>query len=374
MKKLIISSDSLRNGVKLVAHAINSKSHLPAINNMLLLRVTKGNLEMIGTDTELTVIAKFAAETPAAFEPFDLLVPFDFFRDTVNLIRSAPVTIEHPSVRKARIIEGDNMTNLDSLNKVEEFPKLPSIPKQNSFSLPEDFVELLHKAMITVSKDENIKPVLQKANLEINTKSAKLISTDIEAMYSHTIKATSKEAEQLLFSPRMSSALRDLKGTIEMSYTQKQVAFVADGVTICCTRFEDKFPDVKPLLQVKLEANLVLERSALMMALKKLCLNSMALKATTVYLTREEGKITFETYDKENARMIKASIPGSYIGEIEKLSINPVKLQKMMDQVDTENIRMHIDKAEKAIIITTEDNPDYIGLIMPLKINDNGDK
>lgn len=368
MKKVIVSSDSIRAGMSLMAHAINPKSALPVTRNVLL-RVSKGKIQMVATDTELTVIADYPAETPSGTEPFELLIPFDFLKNIVSLIRSAPVMIEHPSARKASIIEGDDVFKLDSLDKLEEFPKLPVIPKQNSLQLPGDFIELLQKAMLTVGKGD-VKPALLMANLEIGKKESKLISSDMQTLFSHSIKVASKEPDQILFSSKLAKAVHDMKGAIEIQWTKNQVALSSESVVICCTRSEDMFPNVKMLLQVKEDANLILERSLLITVLKKLCVNSMPIKEATLYLTKDAGKINFETQDLDMSRTIRASIPGSYIGSVEKLSLNPVKLLTMMEQVNTDKIRMHIEAPEKAIMITTEENADYLGLIMPLKINE----
>ena len=54
MNKLIIPANQLQTALKKVGQAVNPKSVIPATQN-LLCRVTEKQLELIGTNTELTI-------------------------------------------------------------------------------------------------------------------------------------------------------------------------------------------------------------------------------------------------------------------------------------------------------------------------------
>jgi DNA polymerase-3 subunit beta len=364
MKKFIVSSDVLRRGLKQLAPAINKKSPKPELLNVFM-RITKGELEMIASDLELTIFVKIAIETR---EEFDMLVPFEFVNEIVGLVRSAPVTIGLPSARTFEIVDGDDIYKHSGLCKVEDYPKLPDVPKRTAVELPENFIDILTRSMNTVLKTDG-RPDFKHAQLEILKDRGEIITTDGEAMFTHKIELGSQNGEKILISQKFASAVHSMTDAKRIAWTQNQVAIMSDTVTVCATRSEEKFPDLTKILTCNQEANLVLNRSQLVEALKKVCITKLSIKETVFNLKRDQGKIHLETKDPGAGIDIKAAIPGAFLGDTDLIRINSAKLLIMMEQIQTESVRLHIEAHDKKIMITSEDNKDYLGMIAPLKVN-----
>lgn len=362
MKKFIISSDALKPALKKLSLAINPKSVLPVLSNIYV-QVTKNQVELFTTDLELTIGYKLPAESNAEFE---MLLPFDFFNKLVQLFKSAPVVIELVD-KKSAIITGDNEDfNLNSLADLKAFPELPSLPKKNVISLKEDFVEILNTAMITVMNDE-MRPAMEMVCFDMQAKESYLVSTDTHVMFKHKIPISSKEPEQLLFSSKMAAAMDGLND-IELSWTQKQIAVKTDKVTIWCNRNEAKYPNYNVVIPNQ-DANLKLNKDQLEDALNKACLSSSSTKHTNVYLKREKGKIHLEFDDPDFERKGHLVIAGNYSGETDMVGINARKLITVLKQVDEDEINLHIGSATKAVLVSADEDKDYLGLIMPLMPN-----
>ncbi|RYZ52900.1 MAG: hypothetical protein EOP49_08500 [Sphingobacteriales bacterium] len=73
MKKLIISAELLKPALAKLAHVVQQKSLIPAASS-LYCKVTPNQLELIGTNTEITIIIKLVCESQ---ETFDFLLPFE---------------------------------------------------------------------------------------------------------------------------------------------------------------------------------------------------------------------------------------------------------------------------------------------------------
>jgi DNA polymerase-3 subunit beta len=368
MKKFTIASNALRPALKKLSLAANNSS-LPALQN-LYCKIDGMEAEFITSDLELTISYKCAVESAGG--PFELLIPFDFISKVVSLMKDEPITIEHPSTRKATIKTENDIYELGSIEKLDSYPALPSVPKKNSFSVNGNFVPLLLRATHTVRREEQPTPALTKILLDIQTNLLVIVSTDTQCLFKYSLKIENKDPDQLLISPKIAKTLDGMEN-IEISWSSKMIAFKTDKVTVWAKQFEDKFPDYKRIIP-SYEANLTIEKDLLSDALHKACLSSLDTKQTNIFLKKVDGKIHFETDDPDYSRKIQLNIPGQFDGTTEMITVNAAKLLSIIGQVDASDIRLHIHHPEKAVIITAEKDPEFLGLIIPFKTNTNGNK
>lgn len=360
MKKFIVSADALRPALKKLALAINEKSVLPITKNIYV-NVEKNQVELIATDQELTISCTVEAETGEG-DGFEMLVPFDYLNKLVSVIKSQPMVFEHPSVRRLNIICENEVYEQSSLDKFEDFPKLPSKPKKFQYKLGAEFGKLLATALHTCGKD-NIRPAMTRVLMDITDQSAFLVSTDTYVMYKYRVALESNEAAQLQFSAKMIKAMEGME-QFELSWNEKKVCINSDKVTIWATNHTDRYPNYNAVIP-DYHSNLELDKDLLIDQLHKACITSNSAKQTNIILNKA-GKVHFETDDPDYSRKIKTVIEASYTGSVEKISVNAKKMLTVLEQAPAQVIRLHIHAATKAILISSADDENYLGLVMPL--------
>lgn len=363
MKKFIVSSDTLAPVLEKLGRAVGGSKILPILKNIVC-KVSKDEIELITTDMEITMSHTCAAQTEGA--PFDLLLPYDFVNSICHLVDTMPLVIEHPSIRKARILAEGEVYELNSLDKIEEFPKLPSVPKKNSINLDASFVSLLNKAMLTVSKEE-LRPAMTRACLDITVNDSHLVSTDAHCLFKHRVELTATEPQQISFSHKMAKAIDGLQ-ELEVNWNNNMVSIKSGQIIVWAKRHEEKYPNYNAIIP-DFSPNLVIEKSRLVDALNKACLSSSANKHTRINLKKKAGEIHFEADDPDYSRKINLHVAGDYTGNVEAVSINAKLMLTILKQVDTDQISLSIHHPKKAILVSTGDNKDYLGLLMPIMID-----
>lgn len=363
MKKFLISSDALRPALKKLSLAIGSNKILPTLSSIYCI-VTKGQVELITTDLELTVSCKVPAESK---ESFEMLLPFDYINRLVPLFKSSPISIELID-KKRVVITGDGEDyHLNSLADLKTFPEIPTLPVKNVIKLDDDFVDLLNTAMTSIGADES-KPALSHVCFDMKTKQSFLVSTDTYVLYKHGIDIIAKEPEQLMISKKFAGALDGLKD-IELSWTKEKIAVKNSVFTIWSTRFDGKYVNYDVVIPKEITPNLKINRQDLIDALIKACLNSEATKQTHLFLKRDEGKIHIEYNDADLERKGHIVIAGEYTGDVEAISVGAKKLLIALNQTDKDEITFNITGPTRAVLIAAEEDKGYLGLIMPLMIN-----
>lgn len=360
-KAFIISCDTLKPVLKKLGQAINSKAIIPALKNIKV-EVSEKQIELTTCDLELTVIAKLEAETSGA--PFELLLPFDFLSKIVSESGVAPLTVEHPSTRKANITCNSDLFQLQSLDKLEEYPKVPAVPQKNSMPLINIFMNMLDASMLTTAKEEHLNQSMHRACLDIDKDGATLVSTDALSMFTYALPIKTDEPTQLSISPRMAQVMEG-STDVQLSWTTQNLAMKSGIYTVMTKRHEDKFPNYKAVLQ-KVEPNLIMARHELEAVLKKACISSDKTTRTSMLLKQTSGFIEFDVEDVDMSRKIHLSAAGTYTGECEAIAVNARKLLTIVKQINTPNISLSITSPKKALMVSSPEDTDYYGLLMPI--------
>ncbi|MDF2189320.1 DNA polymerase III subunit beta [Paraflavitalea sp. CAU 1676] len=357
---MIISQEHLKPALKKLGQAVPAKPVIPATSN-LLCRVSGNEVELVTTDLELTIIYKCPCESEEG--PFEILLPFDFLKKVVALTGHMPITIEHPAEKRARIVAGEDVYDLKSLEPVADFPKLPNIPKKNSVKLSPETMKRVIASMQACSHDD-LRPSMTYSCLDIEDGKITIVATDAQILYRYEVVCDPAiPKDQVLVSQKLAAAL-DGAGDTELYWQKKHAAFKAENLTVIITRQESKFPDYRVAIPNH-EANLEVNRNELITSLEKVLLGNS--KSCLLHPNPDRMKITANDMDLE--REVESVVAGVYSGDTKLFSLNPKRLITLLSQVEYDRVALHIDSPRRAVLLSSQEDSNYLGLIMPLLID-----
>lgn len=365
MKKLTINTEHLKPALKKLSQAVLEKPVLPALSN-LYLRAQLDKVELITTDLELTISYVCSCECQ---EEFEMLIPFNFLNDNVRLMPGMPIEIQLHPKSKGMIVGAQGILHLGTLDKVEDYPKIPDIPKKNSIELDDNLMGWLARSMASIAKDES-RPAMSRALLEIENTGITIVSTDAHSLFRHVFPMDRLDyKEQILISPKIAKALEGFEKTA-LTWHAKHVALKAEDITVISTRPEAKYPDYKVVIPNH-GPNLEVNRNALISALNRVSLVSGDL-VTLKFLKRgPEGSFTLNAFDNDLDRKSDVAVDCNYSGKADEICFSPKIFSRMLHQIPFEQIRLHIDTPKRAALITAEEDADYLGMIMPLMLQNS---
>jgi len=362
MKKLITSTEALRPALKKLAQAVSAKPTVPILSN-LYLQAREGEMELITCDLELTISCLLPCECK---QPFEMLVPFDFLSKLIGLLGNEPLEIEYHSSTKAIVIAEGQKYEMGGLEKVKDYPNVPEVPVKNTMELDEEFMEWLHRSMATVSTDD-LKPAMTQACLELDKTGITIASTNAHCLFRRFFpKPFEGNAECILISPRIAKAMKGVDKAM-LSWRQNHVALTADKVKVIATRLDAKFPDYRVVIPDS-KPTLRLHRQDLLGALYKSSLFNQR-QVSLHFPEGENNRFTVHTEDADMARVSDVTVAGAYEGNTREIAFEPKLFETVLDQVPFDDIRLHIDGPIRGVVITSEEEPNYLGLIMPLMLN-----
>lgn len=355
---LKISSDDLRPAISKLAHVVHPKAPLPVLSH-LLCKVSKNQMELIGSNTEITILYRLECQ---AEETFEFLLPFEFLSKIVALNKHTPLEIIAGS--KVKIKTEADQYELKISEKIDEFPKLPTVPKKNSVTLTAATMASMHTALGTIAPPTTDKPQFLCVLLSLTPGKVTVASTDGSyAVYSKEMDAVNEETEDLLISNKVIKVLEPQD--VKLNFHDKAIAFETEALTVIATRGKDRFADYKKIFPVDWPVNLTVAKSALQQALQKCALASDKLMKTTIEFPKP-GQLHFKALDhKVN---IDLTISGEYTGDVEVTAIHSQIFLDVLGQVETDIVSLALHDGKRPIVITCENDPGYKGLIMPIAV------
>jgi len=358
MKKLVINTEAMRPVLKKLSQAINPKPVIPSLSN-LYLRAREGEVELITSDQELTISYVLPCECKQEFE---MLIPFGFISDLIGLLGNQPIEIQqHPGNKGVIIAEGES--HQLGLEKVKDYPAIPDAPVKNKMELDKEFMEWLQMAMATVGKDD-LRPAMTQALLELGKEGVTIVSTDSHSLFRRFFKKTFEgNAEDILISPRVAKAVHGFEKAT-LSWRQNHIALAADKITVIATRLDAKFPHYRSVIPNS-NPTLELNREDLMVALSKACLFNKR-QVAFQFPAGVTDKFNVAATDADMERFSEVTVQGKYTGKTDNIAFSPLLFKTILTDLPFDVIRLHIDGPKRGVVITAEDQPDYLGMIMPL--------
>lgn len=371
MKKIItIPASPLMEVLKKVKEVISKHPTITTLSNILI-KVRRADIEIVATDLMVTIQATIEVKNDGEFG-YNYLLPFDYLYNIGTLINGLDLTVEIDTIekkvegKKVKIINAilttfSDVFKQDDLDNPEEFPDLPEFPQENSVGIGGDFILWLNKAIDTVSSNST-NQAMQKIFVGVANEGLCMASTNSHVVFEKSFKAESQQSTDLLVNTKIAKALKGFKET-SISWSDTHIAFVSNGITMIGTIQAEKFPNYKGVFPLDPPANLRLSLAELTGVMDKAALTK---KPATIYLKREIGHIVVESNDEIYNRKVTVRIGADYSGDCEQIIVDPEKMLLLLGQIEYTQITLSITGPDKPIIITSESDPTYRSLTMPL--------
>lgn len=357
MKSFIIQNDLFKKVIKKTGLAISKKPTVPAITN-LLCRVKPGEATFIATDLELTILYTIECKST---EEFEFMLPFDFLTKIIALHTGEPMTIELKGSNV--LLKGaTDVYEISKVTKVKDFPAIPEINQPETVAVDSNMIGLLAKAIDTVS-DDTKRPAMQKICFELAPGQVTIASTDATVLFTFKMPADCNVTQSLLISTKIARALEGLTSA-QLAWNENHIVFKGDHITIIATKSVERYPDYRRLIPA-FQPNITVSRQRLIDALIKTCITSNELKQTVLHLMKGQDKILLESEDKDLKAKITAEVPGQYTGQVDQITVDAKGFIALLNQVGYETIRLHIEQPSKPVLVTTDGDQNYLGLIVP---------
>lgn len=358
--------DTLVEAVGVAQRAVTARAGALPVLSGLLVRAAGGELQLVGSDLEITISANAPAETA---EDGTTVLQARLFGDIVRALEAGVVTLE-ADADEARISSGRSDFALRVL-PADEFPQVPEPEGEGVRVDGAILTEALRQVVPAASRDD-ARPILTGVQLEPTDDGLRLVATD-----SYRLALRDLPGEKMLAGGRSvlvpAKALGEVQrllesGEVGVVIGEREAAFDLDAARITTRLIEGEFPNYRQLLPSDYPNKLTVERESFIEAVKRVRLVAQGREGAPIRLSLSSAKVelTAQAQDVGEAHEL---VDAKYEGEEMTVAFNPEFLLDGAGVVSGDELVLETIDPLKPATIRGVDGGEFLYLLMPVRVS-----
>ncbi len=361
--KVTCTIEHLREAI-LTAERFTGKQVTLPILSYILIRADGKNISLTATNLEFGI----EVITPGKImKSGRAAVPVKQISQALQLLKEGVITLEESS-NTLFLYTPDSEISIQNLN-VEDFPSLPTIAKEKTFSFPpEPFQQALALALRAVSSSD-FKPELSGVYVSFSGDTITLAGTDSYRLAEKLISTPEglEGQHECILPPRTSHELLRIlpeAGPITLSVGENQVIFEWPGVKMISRLIDGTYPPYQNVIPRAFEATLTLKREDFV---SKIRLASVfASRLNDVTLAYSTGGVEVSTVHPELGRTT-SRLSSSVKGRPGSVIFNFKYLLDGLESIAGDQVTLSISSPAGPALLTDPQDTSFRYLLMPIR-------
>jgi DNA polymerase-3 subunit beta len=356
--------DVLVDALSTVGRAVSARGGSPVLSGVRL--VLEGDqLTLTGSDLDLTISSVI---TVGGGEDGRAVVPAKLAADIVRSLEPGAVTIETEG-DQAAISAGRSQFSVH-LYPAEEFPQLPASSGDSVTLDGAELAEGLRQVVPAASGDDS-RPILTGVLLAAEAGGLRLVATDSYRLAVRDLPGTTvmSEGQHVLIPSRALHELTRVLANAEsvtLVLGERDACFTVGDVTLTTRLIEGEFPNYQGLIPTSQPNRLMVGRSALIDAVRRVRL--MAREATPIRLTLGSDSLELLALTQDVGQASE-TVDAKYEGVELTVAFNPEYLLDGLEVTPGDEVSIETVDALKPALLRSNESADFLYLLMPVRVS-----
>ena len=371
--RLTIPQPQLLKTLQMVEHAVNDRSTLPILANILL-QTENNELTVTATDLDVGIQCRFPLTQPT--ERGAVTLPA---RKLATIVRELPdevVTLEAKKNHTATLNCGSSTFRIPGL-PAEDFPVLPPVEEADGVILPQAALKSLVAQTGYAMSMEETRFILNGALLVAQKNTLTMVATDGRRLAAANAPL-SQPTKQSLEAVIPAKTVRELGRLLPEAEAEdvtitplkdNQLIFRFGAVMVVTRLLEGQFPQYDKVIPPPSKTLLACDRQELTNAIRRASLmTSAASQAVLFELGRDRLVVSKESSELGSAR---EELSASYNGEALTIAFNPEFWLDALKVLSDERVAIEISGAERPAVIRIPASgaASFTYLVLPMKVS-----
>ena len=370
--KFTITREQLQEGLIAVAASVPTKTTLPVLSNILV-EATKDGLRLSGTDLDVavsTIVPASVDQEGAVTLPAKKLV------EIVRELPSAAIRVTTAGEQRVTIECGRTKFRLLGLSR-EEFPAFPAVKFEGGWSCSsKDLQKLIGHVAFAASTEES-RPILNGVLWELRPERMRMVATNGHRLAKMDVPAKpgmSKSQADLIVPPKALDQIRRLFGAeedVEIAKSDNHLGFRSATTQIFTRLIEGPYPNYEQVIPRENDKVATADKAALTSAIRRMSIvASDQTHRIRMAFSGGSCKLSVQTPDLGEAQ---EELTLTYDGDPLEIGFNANYLLEVLRYMPTSEVKMTFKAPERAATmepVGNEDTPEFVCLVMPLRLLD----
>ena len=367
--KIVCSKNNLLQGINMVSRAVTSHSSL-SILECIFIEVSPDEIKLTANDMELGIETTIVGDIE---ENGKIALSAKLFAEIIRKLPDNNVTIETDEYYQA-IITCEKARFKIMGKSGEDFPALPEVEKDTSFTLSQYALRnTIIQTIFSISDNENNK-MMTGESLIVNHNKLRIASLDghrISIRYTSLKDTFEGERKIVVPGKTLNDISKILTGTtsddVTINITDKHILFEFDRTRVVSRLIEGDYFNIDQMLSDDYETKIEINKSEFLSCIDRATLLVKESDNKPIILNLEGDNMELSiTSDMGNMR---EDISIKKEGKDIRIGFNPKFLMEAIKVIDDENVSIYFVNHKAPCFIKNE-NKDYIYIILPVNINE----
>jgi DNA polymerase-3 subunit beta len=378
--------DALSEAISSAGRAVASRSGALPILSGLLVRTSQDQIDLAGSDLELTIRVSAPAECD---DEGAAVLPARLFGDIVRSLEPGAVSVD-VGEDEARIKSGRSEFSLRVL-AAEDFPRLPEVAGSGVRMDAAALAEALRQVIPAASRDD-ARPILTGVLLVAEGSGLRLVATDSyrlgvrdlpgESVLAAHLSGAAAEGRHVLVPAKALGELQRLLGSggapgsaapgtenqVELSFSDRDACFDTGRARVSTRLIEGQFPNYQQLIPSGYPNRLVVPREAFMEAVKRVRLIGRDRDNAPIRLMMSAAGLELQTIVHDVGQATE-TLDAKYEGTETTIAFNPEFLLDGLGAISADEVSVETLDTSKPAIVRSAEGGDFLYLLMPVRVS-----
>ena len=366
--KFIISRDVLYRNLSAISGVLSSNNPMPILDNFLF-SIQGNQLTLTCSDLDTTMQATLTLDTVEG--EGSVAIPAKILLDTLKLIPETPIIFAIDIENNIMQFNAANGKYDAPCYKGDEYPQMKQVENPNTFDIQASVLQrAVSKTLFATGTDE-LRPTMMGVFCQLDNEAITFVATDSHKLVRYrNFKVTSEDYASFILPRKPLSNLKNIltgvDGDVHVEYSKdtNHIRFSFDNLVLLSTLKEGKYPNYESVIPKENPNFLIVSREDFLKSIRRVGIYSdQATFQIRVSLSHESTGITAE--DMNFSNKAAENITGEYLGEPMDIGFNTKFLREMLENIDTEQIRIEMSKPNKpALVLPVDENQEEENLLM----------
>lgn len=364
--KFKVEQKDLSKHINIAQKGISSRTTLQILDGILI-EALDNQLKLTGTDLEIGIETCLDCEV---IEKGSIVVNSRIFGDIIKKLPDAPIYIEVDNNKNNMNIKCDKSEFNIAVNSGEDYPELPLVVENESFSLPIDIFKSVIKQTVFATSQDETRPSLTGVLFEIKDSSISFVALDGYRLTLRKIPINSNLDTKIIILGRslneLNRILEDSEDDLKISLSPGQVIFNLGNTVVYSRLLEGQFFNYKDIIRNEHKTKVIVNKRSFQNSLERASLLAKEEKANLIKLNLDNDKVIIRS--NSEIGNVHEEIESVQNGENLNIAFNSRYLLEGIKAIESENIELNFMGSLNPCIINGVNEEDYIYLVLPVRL------
>ncbi len=370
--RIEVDRDLLLRSISTVDTLIPSRSVNAVLVNCLF-NVSKDVMQIAATDNEIGIktILEIAADREMSFTANGARFS--------GLLKELPGGVIYIDINdsyqidvktKSSAVKGD-FTLIGT--QADDFPEIPDFKEKGAIEINQAELKSMLRKVVYAAATDTIKPFFNGVFFVSQSReNLTLVATDSKrlSIITRNLKNEIDLDEGIIIPLKAVHELQRLlgqDGTCRFSIQDNQCFFKIGNTHFVTRTVDHKFPNYKPIIPKEQDVNVNITRNKMMESIRRALIFTRP-PSNTVVCYFKKDKLTIEVKTSELGEGIEDISINTEINNEITIGLNAQYIYESIKEMDSETVNIGITGQMSPVKFVPDNDPDYISVIMPIKI------